>query len=254
MTLLHDMHCHLDFMENGEEIAERAHEDGTLVFANTVTPEGWEASCTRFASFENVVTGLGLHPWWVNGRDDSRRALEMLGQHDPRVIGEIGLDLGRRHADTADAQRTAFEDILRWSASRGRKLISIHSVHAAKEALDLLESTGAAESCTCIFHWFTGPSDQLKRAVQDGCYFSFGPRALGTGKGREYVKAIPTTRLLLETDYPPNQGDTCAYDLYKSELQSAADSITAIKGPDSLPQIAAPSSSRKTADQAFFSF
>ena len=43
-----------------------------------MTPEGWEASCARFAPFENVVTGLGLHPWWVNGTEDSRRALEML--------------------------------------------------------------------------------------------------------------------------------------------------------------------------------
>jgi TatD DNase family protein len=62
-----------------------------------------------------------------------------------------------------------------------------------------------------------------------GCYFSFGPRALITGKGREYVKAIPANRLLLETDYPENQGEVCSFEALHIALQSATTSIAAIK-------------------------
>lgn len=240
---LHDMHCHLDFMANADEVARDAQASGSLLFANTVTPDGWKQSIERFIPYENVTIGFGLHPWWVESEEDAAGAIALLDEHDPAIIGEIGLDLGRRHAETAGAQHFAFKSILDWAAERGDKLISIHSVHAANEALDLLEGTGAAESCQCIFHWFTGPSDQLKRAVQMGCYFSFGPRALKTGKGREYVKAIPTARLLLETDYPPNQGDTCPFTALEYELKSAATTIAAIKGPESLAQISETSES-----------
>lgn len=226
---LHDMHCHLDFMPNAEEVAAGARAAGTLLFANTVTPAGWERAIGQFGAYENVAVGFGLHPWWVEGPEDAARAVALLEERGPRIIGEVGLDLSRRHAQTAQAQREALEAILGWAAAKGERLLSLHSVHAAGEVLDLLESTGAAESCTCIFHWFTGPSDQLKRAVQVGCYFSFGPRGLGTGKGREYVKAVPTKRLLLETDYPPNQGDSCAFEELYGELEKAAEAVQAIK-------------------------
>ena len=241
MVALHDMHCHLDFIANGADIAAEAQRAGTLLFANTVTPDGWTAAREAFGNFTNVIVGFGLHPWWVGGPDDARRACALLEEHDPVAIGEIGLDLGRRHAETAAFQRDAFARILAWAANGDGKLVSIHSVHAAAEALDAVESSGAAESCTCIFHWFTGPSDQLKRAVGLGCYFSFGTRALATGKGREYVKAVPASRLLLETDYPPQQGQSCSYAELHDELSRVAEAIAAIKGEEALETIAATS-------------
>ena len=47
MNGLHDMHCHLDFMENGEEVAREAERAGSLLFATTVTPAGYEAARQR---------------------------------------------------------------------------------------------------------------------------------------------------------------------------------------------------------------
>ena len=61
----YDAHCHLDFMANAEEVARDAALDGTTLFANTVTPEGWVATRERFAEFPNVRVGFGMHPWWV---------------------------------------------------------------------------------------------------------------------------------------------------------------------------------------------
>ncbi|MBQ9044046.1 MAG: TatD family hydrolase [Eggerthellaceae bacterium] len=235
---MHDMHCHLGFMENGEEVAADALTAGSLLFANTVTPDEWRDARKRFASFGNVVVGFGMHPWWV---DERWRIEEELDGAQPDVIGEAGLDLGRRHAETRALQLRTFEAIASWAGSRGGKLLSLHSVHAAAETLEILERTGALESCTCIFHWFTGPSDLLKRAVQAGCLFSAGPRMLATGKGREYVKAIPVGQLLLETDAPPEQGQRYSYAELRAELESAAASIAGIKGADALEVIEATS-------------
>lgn len=238
MTAYHDMHCHLDFFANGEDVAARARETGTLLFANTVSPESWREACKRFGCFDNVAIGFGMHPWWVGDAWSIDGILELLAEHNPHFIGEIGLDLGRRHLETADAQRQMFAHIANWAAEQGNKLISLHSVHASHKTIDVLEQTGAFEACACIFHWFTGPSDQLKRAVQAGCYFSFGQRALATGKGREYVKAIPPTQLLLETDYPPKQGDACTYDELNDQLTHVARIVAEIKGAETLDVIA----------------
>ena len=238
---MHDAHVHLDFMTNAEQVAADAAAAGVGLFANTVTPEGYAAASTRFEAFDNVHLGCGLHPWWVDGSSGQSQCLtfESLGlaQQSMRYVGEVGLDLGKRHAETADAQIAAFKRIAHACSERGGLVISLHSVHAAQETLDILESSGALETCTCLFHWFTGPSDQLKRAVDAGCYFSVGPRMLATGKGREYVKAIPAKRLLLETDAPPGQGVTYSFDELNAELETAAAGIAAIKGEGVLETI-----------------
>lgn len=239
MDDLTDMHCHLGLMTNGDEVAAAAFACDTLIFNNTVSPADWQAERRAFAPFPNVTTGFGMHPWWVtDGAADEGKCLELLETWEPQVIGEVGLDLGDRHQATAADQQCAFAAIVRWAGRIGGRLLSLHAVHAAAEVLDVLEDSGAAESCRCIFHWFSGPSDQLKRAIADGCFFSCGPRMLRTGKGREYVKAIPAERLLLETDLPAEQGACCTFEELRGQLQSAAEAIAAIKGAEALPVIA----------------
>ena len=234
-ALAHDMHCHLAFVTNGEELAADAQAAGTLLFANTVTVDEYETTRQRFAAFENVRVGLGTHPWWVDDAFNADRFEQLAA--DERFIGEVGLDLGRRHEENRQAQLDAFAAIARVCAQQGGKVISLHAVHAAKEVLEALEQSGALGTCTCLFHWFTGPSDLLKRAVLTGCYFSVGPRMLATGKGREYVKAIPAAQMLLETDAPPGQGVAYSYAELQRELESAANGIAAIKGEESLAVI-----------------
>ena len=292
MTALHDMHCHLDFMENSAEVAGRAANDGSLLFANTVTPQGWIDAQTALGGLPNVLIGFGMHPWWVQGTDangdgrqvtapdgrysspynyagraddpgqqgkfrnilaqaDSARmansrfarkqrtdVADLLEEFRPQIIGEVGLDLGPRHTQTHEDQVLMFERIMAWTAREQDKLVSLHSVKAAAEVLDILQRTGALETNTFIFHWFTGPSDLLKRSVEAGCYFSCGPRMLATKKGREYVKAIPLRQLLLETDDPPKQGAPYPYENLRANLESVARDVATIKGPEALDVIA----------------
>lgn len=246
---MHDAHVHLDFMTNGEAVALDALDANCILFASTVTPSGYLEARERFGKCHNVALGLGLHPWWVSDESleaptnakattgstmgvprDAEKLVSLLDETN--FVGEIGLDFGKRHAHTQKAQADAFSLIARECVLRGGKTLSIHSVHAAREALDTLHDAGAFEACTCIFHWFTGPSDQLKRAVQAGCYFSVGSRMLATGKGREYVKAIPLNRILLETDAPPSQGQAYSFAELQAELESTLQAIAAIKGPE----------------------
>lgn len=86
--------------------------------------------------------------------------------------------------------------------SSQRRVLSIHCVRAYDDALLLLDRSGCARKCDCIFHWFSGSFEHLQRAIQLGCYFSVSERMFGSKRGREYAKAIPLDRLLLETDAP----------------------------------------------------
>ena len=227
-----DAHVHLDFMSNGEQVAADARAAGVRMLSGTVTPAGYVAARERFAPYDNVDLGLGLHPWWVEvDRANAQRDVEAFLALLPGTpfVSEVGLDFGKRHLETRDAQLAAFRCIAQACASAGGKTMSIHAVHAAREAIDILEETGALETCTCIFHWFTGPSDQLKRAIDARCLFSVGLRMLATGKGREYVKAIPADRLLTETDAPPEQGQPYAFSDLRNALARVAEGIEEIK-------------------------
>lgn len=230
-------------MANGPQVAAEAQAQGCLLFANTVTPGEWRQAVAEFSPYPNVAVGFGLHPWWVEPSFDADALMESLDCDNPLILGEIGLDLGRRHSETIDQQILAFQTFARWAGARGGRLLSLHAVHGCDQVLRELDRSGALESCACIFHWFTGPSDVLKRAIQGGCYFSCGPRMLRTGKGREYVKAIPADRLLLETDWPPEQGATCCFSDLRQQLEIVAEAIAAIKGRDVLPLIAQTSQS-----------
>ena len=219
---LYDAHIHLDFIENGEEVAGAACEAGTQLLSATVTPDGYLQARERFAAYKNVTVGLGLHPWWV---DEDPAAADQTVHHflslldGVELVSEVGLDFGKRHLHTAHTQRNAFTRIAHACAQEGNKILSLHAVHAASEVLDVLEEAGTLKTCICVFHWYSGPSDQLKRAIQQGCFFSVGLRMLASKKGCEYARIIPAQRLLLETDAPAALGDICSFEELVAELQ-----------------------------------
>ena len=237
---LHDAHCHLDFMSDGEQIAADALAAGCLVYANTVEPGAYEAVLERFGRFGNVRVGLGLHPWWV--RNDAREQVaefeELFSSSQVRYVGEVGLDFGKRAAGTREAQLLAFESIARQAASRGGCTLSLHAVRSAGVVLDMLERTGALGNCTCIFHWFSGSSDELQRAVRAGCLFSVNEMMASSRRGKEYIKAIPAGRLLLETDAPPEEHPgPYGYHRLEESLRSTLNAIGELKGPEAVGQV-----------------
>lgn len=207
-SALFDLHCHLDFDPDTRAAAQVLAELGMGAFSTTVTPEGYERARELLEPFGNVRVGLGLHPWWIaDGRlgPQDVALFERLAK-DERFIGEVGLDFGRDRTATRDVQVAAFERVARACAGGG-KVLSIHAVKAAGEALDVLERAGALVGNACIFHWFSGTSDELQRAVRAGCFFSINPRMLASKRGRAYAQAVPAERLLLETDAPSQAGE-----------------------------------------------
>lgn len=208
---LFDLHCHLDFGEDPQALAADLERLGVGCLSATMTPSSYGPAVAALAPHGNVRVGLGLHPWAVS--DSLSADLLATGFEealpDARFVAEVGLDFGARHEVFRDAQAAAFSRVARACAKDGGKVLSVHAVRAADAVLDALEEAGAFAvdaGNAVVFHWFSGTSDELQRAVCAGCFFSVHPRMLETKRGRAYVQAVPADRLLLETDAPSEPG------------------------------------------------
>ena len=245
---LADTHSHFDFVTDPAALAGEAIDAGILALATTVTPPEFVRARDLLRGFENIRVGLGLHPWWLA---DGRCTEEDLGLFEQlaiscQFIGEIGIDHSKRLEGTFELQQDAFvrevtaalsgNDV--GSAPR-KKVFSIHAVRCASLVLDILEDLGAPELASCVFHWFSGTTDDLWRAIDLGCWFSVGAHTLRSGRGREYAKVIPAGRLLLETDAPGLEGDTWTCTEWRDSLEQGVALLAKVRKEDevSLAQI-----------------
>lgn len=237
---LFDLHCHLDFAEDPAALANNLAALDIGCLSVTVTPAGYEHAARELGACGNVRVGLGLHPWRVEADEAGEATLERFESQveGTRFIGEVGLDFGLKHEATREVQVVAFDRIAAACAARGGKVLSIHAVRSASVVLDILERQGALDGNTCIFHWFSGTSDELQRAIKQGCFFSVGERMLATKRGRAYAQAIPLERLLLETDLPPEAGGAGSAGEMDAALRDALGQIETLRGEGAAERIA----------------
>lgn len=231
-----DTHCHLGFCEDATQAARALAAAGVGAFSNTVTPAEFAEQQAVLADAVNVRVGAGLHPWWVGEYDVAAnwdRLYSLVARN--RFIGEVGLDLSPRRADTREAQLDALACVAHACARTGRKVLSVHAVRAVDQVLDVLEHAsvfGGLTGNACIIHWFSGTSDQLTRARRVGCYFSVNPRMLDSKRGRAYAQAIPADRLLLETDEPASEGAPWSAARVRGSLEETLTQLAALRGDD----------------------
>lgn len=252
--MLYDMHCHLDFAEDGVQAACRAAGD-IAAFSATVDPHACTAARHAFGRCDGVRVGLGLHPWQAS-RPGFSALVDAFVAHAPQhaFIGEVGLDFSAKHEGSRMRQLEAFERVVRSclvAPGDGRLhaqtaacgIVSIHAVHAISDVLDVLEREGAVDARSrvegaaaagraLVVHSFNGTSDELHRAVKAGLFFSVGPRMLASKRGRAYARAIPLERLLLETDMPPAAGAPFSLRAWHAALEDALAHLAAARGQD----------------------
>ena len=255
---LFDAHCHLDFMSNAGEVAAYAAKHSLGIAAVSVTPEGYQRMLPIAQASPNLVLGLGLHPWWVAraSKDELEGYLKDFDALLPQCffVGEVGIDASPKHVshESLPAQKRVLEYIAtrcaELSSSKGGDasnerssseprcptkekpyVLSLHAVASTSMVLDILEATGCAKQCSCILHWFSGSVEELWRAVDMGCYFSFGERSLATKRGREYIRIVPESQLLTETDQPPYEGSLWPAENITKSLNTAVREIEHIR-------------------------
>ncbi|MBN8816528.1 MAG: TatD family hydrolase [Sphingomonas sp.] len=200
-TALVDFHCHLDLYPDFEAAVAACEREGVYTLTVTTTPKAWSRNHAVTSKTKYVRAALGLHPQLVGERASEIALWEAL-LPSTRYVGEVGLDAGPRFYKTFDAQQRVFERVLLACAAAGNKILTIHSVRAARQVLDMIEEHLPRGAGTPVLHWFTGTVAEARRATELGCYFSVNAAMMTDEKRRALVAALPVDRLLTETDGP----------------------------------------------------
>jgi TatD DNase family protein len=200
-----DLHCHLDLYPDPSAVAERCKANGDYVLSVTTTPKAWRGTLKLADGAPRIRTALGLHPQLAHKRHGELPLFVGL-LAEARYVGEVGLDGSPEFRPHLDVQRRCFDGILAACARAGGRVMTVHSRGAADEVLDALSRH--PEAGTAVLHWFSGTQKQLDRAHKMGCWFSIGPAMVRGRKGTQLLAAMPSDRVLTETDGPFAFGPT----------------------------------------------
>jgi TatD DNase family protein len=192
-----DTHAHLHACaEPPEELVARAREAGVdRILEIGAWPESWGQVVDFCVAREGVFPVLGIHPHKAGEADASQ--LGRLAELDPVAVGETGLDYYRDYAPH-EAQRQLFQAHLAAAEELGKPVV----IHCRAADADVARALGDFAG-TVVLHCFSS-SGLLQPALDRGYYVSFAgnvtyPNAYDI---RAAARAIPSDRLLAETDSP----------------------------------------------------
>jgi TatD DNase family protein len=196
-----DTHAHLDACaEPADELVAQALEAGVDRIVSVGSGlDSCRETLAIAARHDGVFAALGVHPHQAAEPDATRldELRELLADQRAVAVGETGLDFYREYAPH-DRQRELFERELELAAELGKTVV-VHTRDASTETAATLEAFAG----TVVLHCFSAP-DLLPVALERGYYLSFAgnvtyPKA---EELREAARAVPSERLLAETDSP----------------------------------------------------
>ncbi len=224
-----DVHCHLDRLEGGPEVALKQAMDAGVNRIITIGTEPADlptviALAEKFAP--HVFCTIGVHPH--DGVKYSVEVGEFLRKNasHPRVvaIGEIGLDYYYNQSPKEE-QLVAFREQMKIAAEVGLP-VEIHTRDAEEDTIKILqEYEGQVKG---IIHCFTGTSSLAEAALKLGYNISIS--GVVTFKSAESLRTtvrdiVPLDRLHVETDAPflapiPMRGksNTSAYMVHTAQV------------------------------------
>lgn len=203
---LYDAHNHLQderFGSHLEELLVAAAKEGIVkMVVNGSCEEDWPKVLDLARRHSEVIPSFGYHPWYMKERSPGwQQELIKVLDEVPSAVGEIGLDRWIKDYDTPQ-QEGAFIWQLRLAATRNLPA-SIHCLKAWGRLLEILQREPRPK-CGFVLHSFGGPKEMVPALNELGAYFSFPGYFAHERKikQRETFRAVPTDRLLIETDAP----------------------------------------------------
>ena len=193
-----DAHTHFDgYGDNAAATAAAMRGTGIGACAVSVGQEGCLSAEPLQKINPYIIFAAGVHPWHAAEGEIDWQAMDALFQRC-QVVGEIGLDKKWAEPDSFHAQMEVFVRQLEF-ACRYQKPANLHTSGADLEVINLLR---AYSPPGVLIHWFDGPMQFLFQYLDLGCYVSVAADVDITEEKRQICKAIPTGRLLCETDGP----------------------------------------------------
>lgn len=200
-----DSHCHLTDPRLGSQLADvlaRAKTAGvSRLITISTTVDDARACIAVAAAHEQIACSVGVHPNYAHEQDLSRtpELADLCKSTRVVALGEMGLDYhyGSQHKAV---QREAFEQQLHIATQVALPVV----IHCREAVDDTLAILAAFPAVPCVFHCFTGTTDEARRILDAGHLLGF-TGAITFKKSdalRDVVRVTPNDRLLIETDAP----------------------------------------------------
>ncbi|XP_021858390.2 uncharacterized protein [Spinacia oleracea] len=221
---LFDAHCHLQdprIFSLAPRLISSSLDSGIAHFAvNGVSEKDWHLVKQMSESYPSVVPCFGVHPWFVPERTAGWFTIlrQFFDSTPSAAVGEIGLDKGSRGKQIDfDVQVEVFKKQLEL-AKELRRPASVHCVRAFGDLLDVMKATGPFPDGV-ILHSYLGSAEMVPELARLGAYFSFSGflMSMKSQKARKMLKAVPSDRILLETDAPDALPNSKLGDLFLVE-------------------------------------
>lgn len=215
-----DTHAHYndsrfnDYEGGMDKAIKDSYDAGICGFINCGTdPESSEISIEIANSYENAYAAVGIHPEACEELDDSMDEslckIESLLSH-PKVvaIGEVGLEY---HWEIdRDIQHKFFVAQMELAKKHNMPVI-VHDREAHGAVLEILKKFPGVIG---VMHGYSASAEMVREFTRLGWYIAFGGPVTykNAEKVREACRAVPSDRLLIETDCPylppvPHRGE-----------------------------------------------
>ena len=169
---------------------------------NGTSPEDWPQVAQLAELYpELIIPSFGLHPWKTPSPNWQQQLTSYLDTVPHACIGECGLDRWIKGYEI-ELQREVFTAQLDLASQRNLPL-SIHCLKAWGLLIEILESRPLPQR-GFLLHSYSGSAELIPRLAELGAYFSFSGYFLHQRKQnvRDAFSAVPSDRLLIETDAP----------------------------------------------------
>lgn len=219
-----DVHCHLEderFSNDLDDVVKRAEKAGlNLVVVAGANPEANRAVLDLSKKYSVIRASFGLYPIdavvsrfsglmddYPRKIDafDYKKELEWIEKNAKGciAIGEVGLELkvieGHKDFDKVkQAQIEVFGDSIKL-AMKLNKPIVVHTRGGELECIEILEKYKCNK---VVLHCFGGKKRLIKRAADNGWYFSVPAVIKRLDHFKTLVSIVPVEQLLTETDAP----------------------------------------------------
>ncbi len=204
-----DSHCHLTYEPMSSSLNEtikRANNDGVKYLLTISTEDKTFKNILDIVENHNSVFGTyGIHPHEAKKHKSikSNYIIEKIQKNKKIIgIGETGLDFYYNHSEKKDQISSFLEHI---DASQKTNLpLIVHTRSAEKDTLKILKESSQKNNLKILIHCFTGTREFAFKLLDLGAYIS-ASGVVTFKKSKELAeifKAIPSSRILVETDSP----------------------------------------------------
>lgn len=198
-----DVHCHLEYMENVEDVINEAKKRMSAVINSVADIKHFSQIYGHAKQNPNFLfVTLGLHPVYCFNyslqKIDEYIELIRSVRNEIVGIGEVGLDYYYiKGKEKREESKKVFELFINL-ANELKKPLVIHSRNAIKDTLKMLESAAV----DILMHCFYGNHEQISTCVERSYFLSIATIVCKSKPYKQIIPDIPIHLMTLETDSP----------------------------------------------------